>query len=189
MVSYHSVIFQLYSDGTDVLFPNLDLLPGTQHHGQLGVFHLPSIPWHRHRKMHNTWFCRYNFLDSDQLRVGCAMSFPLHCNGPSMLHNIGGNGISRPFIRRTLFSQLLSIEVLFTNGWILVIFHFRGFFPLDGDNFNVFGEHATTPITLFYVTAGVPTVSTMHYALLIWVLQTINKFNLILPFFLAPLMH
>ena len=127
--------------------------------------------------MHNTWFYRYNFLDSDQLRVGCAMSFPLHCNGPSMLHNIGGNGISRPFIRRTLFSQLLSIEVLFTNGWILVIFHFRGFFPLDGDNFNVFGEHATTPITLFYVTAGVPTVSTMHYALLIWVLQTINKLH------------
>ena len=26
----HSAIFQLYSDGTDVQFPNFDLLPGTQ---------------------------------------------------------------------------------------------------------------------------------------------------------------
>ena len=25
----HSAIFQLYSDGTDVQFPNFDLLPGT----------------------------------------------------------------------------------------------------------------------------------------------------------------
>ena len=32
----HSAIFQLYSDGTDVKFPNFDLLPGTKRHGQLG---------------------------------------------------------------------------------------------------------------------------------------------------------
>ena len=32
----HLAIFQLYSDGTDVQFPNFDLLPGTQRHGQLG---------------------------------------------------------------------------------------------------------------------------------------------------------
>ena len=31
-------IFQLYSDGTVVQFPNLDLLPSTQCHGQLGFF-------------------------------------------------------------------------------------------------------------------------------------------------------
>ena len=40
----HSVVFQLYSDGTVVQFPNLDLLPGTQRHGQLGVFTVPSLP-------------------------------------------------------------------------------------------------------------------------------------------------
>ena len=45
----HSAIFQLYSDGTDVQFPNFDLLPGTQRHGQLGVFSVPSLPRHGHR--------------------------------------------------------------------------------------------------------------------------------------------
>ena len=38
----HSAITQLYSDKTVVQFPNLDLLPGTQHHGQLGVFSVQS---------------------------------------------------------------------------------------------------------------------------------------------------
>ena len=45
----HSVIFQRYSDGTVVQFPNLDLLPGTQCHGQLGGFNMPSLPWCGHR--------------------------------------------------------------------------------------------------------------------------------------------
>ena len=45
----HSAIFQLYSDGTVVQFPNFDLLPGTQRHGQLGVFSVPSLPRHGHR--------------------------------------------------------------------------------------------------------------------------------------------
>ena len=42
----HSAIFQLYSDGTVVQFPNFDLLLGTQRHGQLGVFSVPSLPRH-----------------------------------------------------------------------------------------------------------------------------------------------
>ena len=42
----HSAIFQLYSDGTDAQFPNFDLLSGTQRHGQLGVFSVPSLPRH-----------------------------------------------------------------------------------------------------------------------------------------------
>ena len=45
----HSAIFQLYSDGTDVQFPNFDLLPATKRHGQLGVFSVPSLPRHGHR--------------------------------------------------------------------------------------------------------------------------------------------
>ena len=40
----HSAIFQLYSDGTVVQFSNLDLLPGTQCHGQLGVLSVLSLP-------------------------------------------------------------------------------------------------------------------------------------------------
>ena len=32
----HSAIFQLYSDGTDVQFPNFDLLPGTHTMGSKG---------------------------------------------------------------------------------------------------------------------------------------------------------
>ena len=32
----HSAIFQLYSNGTDVQFPNFDLLPGTHAIGSLG---------------------------------------------------------------------------------------------------------------------------------------------------------
>ena len=32
----HSAIFQLYSDGTDVQFPNFDLLPSTHAMGSLG---------------------------------------------------------------------------------------------------------------------------------------------------------
>ena len=48
----HSAIFQLYCDGTIVQFPNLDLLPDTQCHGQQGVF---SLPWHGHRKAHMLW--------------------------------------------------------------------------------------------------------------------------------------
>ena len=40
--------FQLYSDGTEVQFPNFDLLPGTKRHGQLGVFSVPSLPRHGH---------------------------------------------------------------------------------------------------------------------------------------------
>ena len=44
----YSAIFQLYSDGTVVQFLNLDLLPGTHRHGQLGVFsmHVLSLPQH-----------------------------------------------------------------------------------------------------------------------------------------------
>ena len=45
----HSAIFQLYSNGTVVQFPNFDLLPGTQRHGQLGVFSVLSLPQHGHR--------------------------------------------------------------------------------------------------------------------------------------------
>ena len=45
----HSVIFQLYSDRTVVQFPNLDLLPGTQRHGALGVFSMLSLPQHGHQ--------------------------------------------------------------------------------------------------------------------------------------------
>ena len=41
----HSAIFQLYSDETVVQFPNFDLLPGTQCHGQLGVFSVSSLHW------------------------------------------------------------------------------------------------------------------------------------------------
>ena len=45
----HSEIFQLYtSEVTIVQFPNLDLLPGTQRHGQLGVFSVSSLPRHGH---------------------------------------------------------------------------------------------------------------------------------------------
>ena len=52
----HSVIFQLYSDGTDVQFPNFDLLPGTQCHGQLGVFSVPSLLRHGHRDVQRRLF-------------------------------------------------------------------------------------------------------------------------------------
>ena len=45
----HSLIFQLYSDGTVVQFPNFDLLPDTERHGQLGFFSVPSLPRHGHR--------------------------------------------------------------------------------------------------------------------------------------------
>ena len=34
---------------TVVQFPNLDLLPSTIRHGQLGVFSVTSLPWHGHR--------------------------------------------------------------------------------------------------------------------------------------------
>ena len=47
----HSAIFQLYSDGTIVQFPNLDLLTGTQRYGQLGVFRVPSLPQIKHQDM------------------------------------------------------------------------------------------------------------------------------------------
>ena len=65
----HSAIFQLYSDGTVVRFPNFDLLPGTQPHGQLGVFSVPSLPRHGHpdvwrrllppcyQRAHRQWGC------------------------------------------------------------------------------------------------------------------------------------
>ena len=36
VLTSHSAIFQLYSDGTDVQFPNFDLLPGTHAMGSLG---------------------------------------------------------------------------------------------------------------------------------------------------------
>ena len=45
----HSALFQLYSDWTVVQFSNLDLLPGTQRHGQLGVFSVLSLPRHGHQ--------------------------------------------------------------------------------------------------------------------------------------------
>ena len=45
----HSAIFQLYSDGAVVQFSNLDLLPGTQCLGQLGVFSVPSLPRQGHQ--------------------------------------------------------------------------------------------------------------------------------------------
>ena len=44
----HSAIFQLYSEGTVVQFPNFDLLSGTQRHGQL-VFSVPFLPRHGDR--------------------------------------------------------------------------------------------------------------------------------------------
>ena len=47
-LTLHSAIFQLYSDRIVVQFPNLDLLPGTQHHGQLGVLNMASLPRHGH---------------------------------------------------------------------------------------------------------------------------------------------
>ena len=40
----HTAIFQLYSDGTVVQFPNLDLLPETQRHGQLGSLVCQAYP-------------------------------------------------------------------------------------------------------------------------------------------------
>ena len=43
-----SDISAIYSDGTVVQFQNLGMLPGTQHHGQLGVLHVPSVPRHGH---------------------------------------------------------------------------------------------------------------------------------------------
>ena len=49
VVTSHSATFQLYSDRKIVQFPNLDLLPGSQCHGQLGVFSVPSLPRHGHR--------------------------------------------------------------------------------------------------------------------------------------------
>ena len=45
----HSEIFQLYSEGTVVQFPNVDLLLGTKRHGQRGVFSVPGLPRHGHR--------------------------------------------------------------------------------------------------------------------------------------------
>ena len=54
----HSAIFQLYSDGIVVQFRNFDLLPGTQRHGQLGVFSVPSLPRHGHRDVRR----RFNLL-------------------------------------------------------------------------------------------------------------------------------
>ena len=54
----HSAIFQLYSVGTVVQFQNLDLLPGTQSHGQLGVFTVPNLPRHRQRDAEDV----FNFL-------------------------------------------------------------------------------------------------------------------------------
>ena len=45
----HLAIFKLYRDGTVVHFPNLDLLPGTQRNGQLGVVVVPSLPRPGHR--------------------------------------------------------------------------------------------------------------------------------------------
>ena len=44
----HASICQLYSDATVVQFPNFDLLPDTQRHGQLRVFSVPSLPRHGH---------------------------------------------------------------------------------------------------------------------------------------------
>ena len=46
----HSVIFQLhvYIDRTVAQFPNLDLLPSTQCHLQLGIFYVPSLPGNGH---------------------------------------------------------------------------------------------------------------------------------------------
>ena len=45
--------FQLYNDGTVVKFPNFDLLPGTQRHGQLGVYSVLSLPRQGHRDVFN----------------------------------------------------------------------------------------------------------------------------------------
>ena len=50
----HSAIFQLYSDGTVVQFPNFDLLPDTKRHWQLGVFSVPSLPRQGHRDVRKT---------------------------------------------------------------------------------------------------------------------------------------
>ena len=43
----HSAIFQLFSNGRVVQFPNLYLLLGTQCHRQLGFFSVPSLPDNR----------------------------------------------------------------------------------------------------------------------------------------------
>ena len=52
----HSAIFHLYSDGTVAQFPNFDLLPGTQCHGQLRVFSVPSLPRHGYRDVRRRLF-------------------------------------------------------------------------------------------------------------------------------------
>ena len=44
LTSHSAITFQLYSDRTVVQFPNLDLLPETQRHGQLGVFSVLRLP-------------------------------------------------------------------------------------------------------------------------------------------------
>ena len=41
---FHIAIFQLNIDRKIVQFPYLDLLPGTQHHGKVGVFRVQSLP-------------------------------------------------------------------------------------------------------------------------------------------------
>ena len=51
---------QLHSNGKVVLFPNLDLLLGTQCHGQLRVSWVPSLPWHQYR---NFWRMSENVLN------------------------------------------------------------------------------------------------------------------------------
>ena len=52
----HSAIFQPYSDGTVVQFPNLDLLPGTERHGQLRVFSVSSLPRHGHLEVQDVFY-------------------------------------------------------------------------------------------------------------------------------------
>ena len=49
ILTSHWAVFQLNSDGTVVQFPNLDLLTGTQRHGHLGVFSVPSLLRHGYR--------------------------------------------------------------------------------------------------------------------------------------------
>ena len=44
-LTLHSLIFQLYSKRTCVRFTNLELLPGTQRNGELGVFNKSIITW------------------------------------------------------------------------------------------------------------------------------------------------
>ena len=51
----HSAIFQLYNDGTVVKFPNLDLFPGNQRHGQLGIFSVPRLPRHGHQDVEDAF--------------------------------------------------------------------------------------------------------------------------------------